>query len=132
MAIGYLYVDVVRSFIPVDSILGKIYVAPLVGAALKAGPFEVSLNIALVGLTLPVKFYDVATHGGQRGIGFVGAVEPEVLDFGLVYRYSRRIDKAPSLVYRSQEFCVYHAVNSATVITRPETLREIAELMLAI
>lgn len=132
MSLGNLHVTVSRSFIPVDTPVGRVFVAALLGSMVPSGPFGLSITSALMGLTLPVKFYDVQAFGGKKGLGFVGPVEPEVLDFGLVYRYSRRSDKAPSLVYRSSEFCVYHAVNSATIITRPETLREISELMLAI
>lgn len=133
MAIGTLYVDVPPPvFIPTKTLLGTMYLTSYKGRAIPKGPFEVRLTPELVGLDTPVKFYDVLSQKGDHlGYGFLCPVPAEVLISGLIFKYSARMI-SPELVYRSSEFCVYHAVNSATVITRPIVTQKISDLLFAI
>ena len=136
MPIGTLYVDVTKQvFVPVQTLLGLMHVVPTRELLkLPKGGFEVRLNPNLSGLSTPVKYYDLIRKDSDNsvGFGFLGPGATEVLDFGLIYRYSRRVDKVPVMVYRSKNFCVYHATNSATIITLPSTLPAIEDLLLAI
>ena len=137
MPIGTLYVDIAhQAFLPVRTILGTMYVVPAKDRTIRKGDFEVRKNSELESLSTPVKFYDMFSGDVKHrsGYGFLGPVTPEVLDFGLIFRYRnpRATDKPPTLLYRSQDFCVYHTVNGATVVTIPRTINEIEELLLAI
>ena len=133
MAIGRLHVDVPPPvFITTSTLLGTMYITAHRGKAIMRGEFEVRRTPELVGLDTPVKFYDVIDAGGEHtGYGFVGPVPAEVLTSGLIFRYSSRLI-TPELAFRSTEFCVYHATNSATVITRPVLAQPIADLLVAI
>ena len=140
MAIGTLYLDITkRTFFPIGTLLGPMCVVPFPNTVVRKGPFEVSLSQEMAGLSTPVKYYDVLVNDGHTvsstrkvGRGFIGPVQPEVLGFGLIYRYSRRSGAAPDLIYRTADLCVYHSANYATVITLPETIPEIEDLLLAI
>lgn len=133
MAIGTLYIDVPPPvFITTSTLLGPMYLTSYRGRAIPRGEFEVRRTPELVGLDTPVTFYDVLDMRGEHtGYGFTCPVPAEVLASGLIFRYSARMI-TPELVFRSTEFCVYHAVNSATVITRPVIANPISELLLAI
>lgn len=137
MPIGTLYVDIPRQvFIPVQTILGTMQVLPTKDTVIKKGDFDVSINPALIGLSTPVKFYDLfrIDLSNRIGFGFLGPVAPEVLDFGIIFRYrnARLTDKPPTVIYRSSDFCVYHSLNLATIVTIPQTLKEIDDLLRAI
>jgi hypothetical protein len=136
MPIGTLYLDIPRqAFIPVNTLLGTLYVTPVKGHVLEKGDFEVELNQDLAAFTTPVKYYNVLGPRMTKRVGYgflCPIVEPEVLDYGLIYRYSRRMTGPPELIHRSSDFCIYHAPNSATIITIPTTISEIEELLLAI
>jgi hypothetical protein len=139
MPIGRLYLPVGQCRIaPVGTILGTMFVTPAgVHHEIPAGDFDVKLTAELCGLVLPVKFYDILpTKANLRtsrvGFGFIGPVPPIQLEYGLLFRYSAKSDRVPTLVYRSREFSVYHAVNTATLITLPRTVPQIEELLTAI
>lgn len=133
MAIGTLYVDVPPPvFITIGTLLGPMYLTAYRGKGIPKGDFEVRRTPELVGLDTPVKFYDVLDMRGEHtGYGFTCPVPADILLSGLIFRYSARM-VTPELVFRSQEFCVYHAVNSATVVTRPVVVQSISDLLLAI
>lgn len=133
MPLGTLYVDVPPPvFIATSTLLGQMYLTSYRGKAIPKGDFDVRRTPELVGLDTPVRFYDVLdTHGDQTGYGFLCQVPAEVLFSGLIFRYSAR-RATPELVFRSSEFCVYHAVNSATIVTRPVVVQAISDLLLAI
>jgi hypothetical protein len=140
MPIGRLYFPVTRgSILPVSTLLGKMLLIPDGNhQAIPAGDFDVRLSEELGSLNVPVKFYDVfppkASSGNVRriGHGFIGPVPAIELGYGILFRYSNRQDRTPTLVYRSKEFSVYHAINTATLITLPRTVPQIEELLLAI
>lgn len=135
MPIGTLYFDLTKQvFIPVKTLLGDMIVIPAKGQIIRRGGFDVQLTPALVGINTPVKYYDILSKDSSVpvGYGFHCAIDPEILDYGLIYRYGRRVDKPPDLIHRSAGFYIYHAVNSATIITIPSTISEIEDLLLAI
>lgn len=139
MPIGTLYLAVGCGAIqPVLTLLGRMFVTPDgEHNAIPSGDFDVKLSEELSSLVLPVKFYDIiptkASSSKRRtGFGFIGPVTPMLLDYGLVFKYSDRVDRVPTLIHRSREFSVYHAVNTATIITLPRTVPSIEELLIAI
>ena len=134
MAIGTLYVEVPPPvFIPTGTLLGTMHLTSYRGRAIPTGPFDVRLNTELLSLDTPLRFYDVLSviTGDHIGFGFLAPVPAEVLTSGLIFRYTARLTQ-PELVYRSPEFCVYHAVNCATVVTRPILDTRISDLLFAI
>lgn len=139
MPIGRLYIPVARGDIrPVSTILGSMFVIPD-GAHLSipAGDFDVRVTEELCSLNIPIKIYDLlpskaSSRVCRTGFGFIGPVPPELLSYGLLFRYSGKHDRVPSIVYRSKEFSIYHAVNTATLITLPRTVPQIEELLTAI
>lgn len=139
MPIGKLYLPVSKgSILPVETILGTMFVmTDGRHQKIPAGDFDVRLSEELVSLNLPIKFYDIlppkaSSSVSRTGFGFIGPVPPVQMGFGLLFTYSRRSDRVPSLVYRSKEFSVYHAINTATLITIPRTVPQIEELLTAI
>lgn len=139
MPIGRLYLPVSKgNILPVSTILGSMFLMPDgMHQEIPAGSFDVRLSEELVSLNLPIKFYDILppkarSSVSRTGFGFIGPVPPTQMGFGLLFTYSRRTDRVPSLVYRSKEFSVYHAVNTATLITLPRTVPRIEELLTAI
>lgn len=139
MPIGKLYIPVaVGSIVPVSTILGTMFVTPDgLHQRIPEGDFDVRLSEELCSLSLPIKFYDVlppkaSSRTSRTGFGFIGPVPPVRMGFGLLFRYSARDDRVPTLIYRSKEFSVYHAVNTATLITLPRTVSQIEELLTAI
>lgn len=139
MPIGRLYLPVEHGSIrPVTTLLGIMYIIPDGGhQEVPAGDFDVSLSEELSVLDIPIKFYNIlpskASSSTRRmGFGFIGPVSPSNLEFGLMWSYSGRTSRVPNLIYRSREFSVYHAVNTATLITLPRTVPQIEELLIAI
>jgi hypothetical protein len=105
--------------------------------SIPVGAFDVKLLEGLASLDLPIKLYSVIPCRAQAesepiGFGFIGPFEPEFLEFGLMFKYSNKSNRTPGLVYKSPEFSIYHAVNTATVITIPRTVSQIEELLTAI
>ena len=139
MPIGTLYLPVGCGVIqPVLTLLGRMFVTPDgIHKAMPACDFDVRLSEGFNSLKLPVKFYDIiqtktSASDIRIGFGFIGPVTPVMLDYGLMFIYSNKADRAPTLVHRSKEFSIYHAVNSATLITLPRTIPAIEELLTAI
>ena len=139
MPIGRLYIPVAKgSIFPVSTLLGMMYIVPDGHHnEIPAGEFDVTLSEELASLNIPIKFYNVvppksSSTAKRRGFGFIGPVVPKHLEFGLLFSYSNRTDRIPNLIYRSKEFSVYHAVNTATLITLPRTVPRIEELLVAL
>jgi hypothetical protein len=133
-SIGVLHVDLDKQvFIPVKTILGLMFVLPRKDHKLNKGAFNVSLNKDLDHLTTPVRYYLLHLENNNdvsfSGYGFLGPVPPEVLDNGLIYKYAGNRDRIPKLMYSSPEFCVYHAVNEATLISVPRIPNPIEDLL---
>ena len=139
MPIGRLYLPVARgSIIPVTTLLGTMFITPDgTNQEVPEGEFDVSVSEELSVLNIPIKFYNIlppkaSINTRRMGFGFIGPVEPTHLEFGLMWSYSGRTNRVPNLVYRSREFSVYHAVNTATLITLPRTVSQIEDLLIAI
>lgn len=156
MAIGHLYLDVPSGvFITVNTLLGPMFVTALPGEILRKGKLEVSLNLEMGALRTPLRFYDVRSSGGSpataaspvdtggrlrsstqsarnNALGFIGPGRVEKTARSIVFRYARKPDRPPGLIYKAQGVCVYHAPNTATAVILASIPTEIHELLLSI
>ena len=139
MPIGSLDLPVEQgNILPVTTLLGRMFLTPDGSHhSIPVGDFDVRLSDELSALNLPVKFYEIfqtkaSSNTRRTGFGFIGPVPPTNLGLGLLFKYSSRHERTPTLVYRSREFSVYHAVNTATLITLPRIVPQLEELLLAI
>lgn len=132
MALGELFDDFnSQLFLPVPTELGRVFITPRLGRTIRKGGLILSVNDTVTN-TCPIRFFCVGDDPlNPDGFGFLGSSEPEYYRTTLIYKWGHT-NKVPALVYRSNDFCVYHSPNVATLVTLPFLYKEIETLILAI